>query len=129
MNGTIDASLLNALTCGNAQSGNLTRCASDPEQVEVDDHRRSHFLPARTKTRLGRGHDDAASTVCLSVVHTHTADSVDLGPGMAACVVLDAADRACAADCYELAFVAENLTAAWRNEVCLGSRCLDVVRM
>jgi len=113
----IDASLLNASTSGNAQSGNLTRCVSDLEQVEVDCHRWSHLLPARTKTRLGKGHDDAASTVDLFAVHIHTADIVDLGPGMAACVVLSAADRACAADCYELAFVVEDLTAAWRNMV------------
>jgi hypothetical protein len=112
MTGMIDAILSNALTCGNAQSGNLTRCASDPEQVEVDGHSRSRLLAARTKTRLGRGHDDAASIIYLSAVHTHTADIVDLGLGMAACVVLNAADRACAADYYEMTFVAENLTAA-----------------
>jgi hypothetical protein len=92
MNGVIDASLLNASTSGNAQSGNLTRCASDPEQVEVDGRSRNHLLPVRTKTQLGRGHDDSASAIYLFAAHTHTADIVDLGPGMAACVVLNAAD-------------------------------------
>jgi hypothetical protein len=116
-------------TSGNAQSGSLIRYASGLEQVEVVGCSRSRLSPARTRTQLGMGHDDSASAIYLSAVHTHTADVVDLGPGMAACVILNPADRTCAADCSGQAFVAENLTAAWRNEVCLGLRCLGVVQM
>lgn len=87
-----DASLLSVSTCGNAQNEYSIRCVSGAEKVGADDCSWTHSLLVHTKTQLGRwdaGHTWAAG---LLAVHIQTADIVDLGPGMAVCVVLDADD-------------------------------------
>jgi hypothetical protein len=108
----IDASLLSVSTCGTVQSESLIRCASGPEKVEAVGRGSTRSLSAHTMIRLGMGNDGSASVVDLLAVDVHTADIVDHVLGMAACVVLNADDRASAADWPELACVAGHLTAA-----------------
>ena len=90
MNGMIDASLLSVTICGNVQSGSLIRYVAGPEQAGVVDRSLTRSLPVHTKTQLGMWDVGHALAVCLSAVHVQTA--VDLGQGMAACVVLEAGD-------------------------------------
>jgi len=108
LSGVIDATLLSESTCGNAQNGNSIRCASDAEKVEAVECCRTQPLLAQTKTQLGRWDVDRTWAAGLLAAHIQTADIVDLGRGMAACVVLNADDQASAVHWFELACMAGN---------------------
>lgn len=101
------ANVLSVSTYENAQNGNSIRCASDAEKVGSAERIWARSLLVHTNTQLGRpdvGHTWAAG---LFAGHIQTADTVDFGWDMAACLVLSADDQASAADWLELACNAE----------------------